>query len=69
MRRVERRSAYKLAEPRGKDLLAYLRNAIENVDNPKVLIRMVRAIVERSFQMVWDRVIPNRRIPADWSYE
>jgi hypothetical protein len=52
-----------------EDLLAYLRNAIENADNPKVLIRMVRAVVERSFQMIWDRAIPDRRIPVDWSDE
>ena len=52
-----------------EDLLAYLRNAIENLDNPNVLIRMVRALVERSFQVIWDRAIPNRRIPADWSDE
>jgi hypothetical protein len=30
---------------------------------------MVRAVVERSFQMIWDRVIPDRRIPVDWSDE
>jgi hypothetical protein len=52
-----------------KDLLDYLRNAIENLDNPKVLIRMIRALVERSFQMIWDLSIPDRRIPADWSAE
>jgi hypothetical protein len=52
-----------------EDLLAYLRNAIENSDNPNVLIRMIRALVERSFQLIWDRSIPDRRIPAEWSAE
>jgi hypothetical protein len=52
-----------------KDVLDYLRNAIENLDNPKVLIRMIRALVERSFEMIWDRSIPDRRIPSDWSAE
>jgi hypothetical protein len=52
-----------------EDLLAYLRNAIENSENPNVLIRMIRALMERSFQMIWNRSIPDRRIPADWTAE
>jgi hypothetical protein len=55
--------------PADEDLLAYLQNAIENSVNPNVLIRMIRALVERSFQMIWDRSIPDRRIPMDWSAE
>ena len=56
-------------QPGDHDLFTYLRNAIENLDDPKVLIRMIRALVERSFEMIWERTIPDRKIPAAWSAE
>lgn len=55
--------------PVDENLWNYLRNAIDNSDNPNVLIRMIRAVVERSFQLIWDRFIPDRRIPDAWSAE
>lgn len=52
-----------------EELLSYLRNAIENSGDPNVLIRMVRGLVERSFRLIWDKAIPNRQIPTEWSTE
>lgn len=51
------------------ELADYLRNAIANVDKAHLMIRYVRALVERSFNLIWDRTIPDRRIPAEWSDE
>jgi hypothetical protein len=51
------------------DLLNYLRNAIDNSDNANVLVRMIRALIERSFHLIWDRSIPDRKIPDEWAAE
>lgn len=61
----------RFAAMRGVDeeLADYLRNAIDNVDKPHVMIRNIRALIERCFVLIWDRALPDRKIPPEWTEE
>lgn len=52
-----------------EELADYLRNAIDNVGKPHVMIRNVRALVERSFALIWAKELPDRKIPPEWTEE
>lgn len=50
-----------------KHLAEHLRFVIEKLDKPYLFVNEIRSLVNRAFNVIWDREIPDRRIPADWT--
>lgn len=48
------------------ELHQYIENAIDNLDKPKVPIRLVRAVMERCLALIWKNELPDGKIPETW---
>lgn len=57
-------SSLKGADPK---ILTFIRLAIQEIDQPDVVLNQVRAGVERALDTWLDLEFPDRKIPADWS--
>jgi hypothetical protein len=65
---IELRSA-QLQDTPGVDeqLREHLRSAVQKLDKPYLIVNEIRGLVNRAFTVIWDRELPDRRIPADWT--
>lgn len=59
-----RLSTLKSADPK---ISTFIRLAIQEIDQPDVVLNQIRAGVERALDMWLDLEFPGRKIPADWS--
>jgi hypothetical protein len=48
-------------------LIEYLRSAVQKVEKPYLVVNEIRGLVNRAFSVIWDRELPDRRIPPDWT--
>jgi hypothetical protein len=47
-------------------LVSLVSRAVLNLDQPEAALVWARSIAERALDLVWDKEIPSRRIPAEW---
>jgi hypothetical protein len=45
----------------------YLKIILENLDKPHIVITAPRAIVNRAFELIWHREVPDGNIPGEWT--
>jgi hypothetical protein len=47
----------------------HLKIIFENLDKPHIVITAPRAIINRAFELIWQRELPDRNIPGEWTRE
>jgi hypothetical protein len=47
----------------------HLKIILENLDKPHIVITAPRAIINRAFELIWQRELPDRNIPGEWTRE
>jgi hypothetical protein len=47
----------------------YLKIILENLEKPHIVITTPRAIINRAFELIWQRELPDRNIPGEWTRE
>jgi hypothetical protein len=48
-------------------LIEYVRSAVQKLEKPYLVVNEIRGLVNRAFAVIWDRELPDRRIPPDWT--
>lgn len=49
------------------DLLGYLQLAVDNIDNPPLVVGQIRGIVNRALSLIWKADMPGGLIPREWT--
>ncbi len=47
----------------------HLKVILENLDKPHIVIGAPRAIINRAFELIWQRELPDGNIPGEWTRE
>lgn len=48
-------------------LVGYVKYALEKLEEPDILVEEIRGLVNRAFTIIWDRELPDRQIPPEWT--
>jgi Cdc6-like AAA superfamily ATPase len=48
-------------------LLKCVKYALEKFDEPELVVQEIRGLVNLAFAFIWDRELPDRQIPPDWT--
>ena len=52
-----------------EEIWDHIQNIIEKLDKPHIVIGAPRAILNRAFELIWKRELPDRNIPGEWTRE